>query len=157
MKKVFTIVVLAFLQTFHVNAQAVPEVGVDTAFKHVGEPEIIYYNSDSVKLKGYLYKPEGKGPFPVFMWNHDYEKDPDSNKQLASFWVKKGFIFFEPIRSGHSDNPRELYCCNRKSDKPQKRNDTGGFPPGLCAAQGSQQRCYCSLAMDKTTTLCRYK
>lgn len=68
-------------------------------------PETIYYNSDTLKLKGYLYKPAGKGPFPVFMWNHDREKDLDSTSLLAAFWVKQGFIFFEPIRSGHANNP----------------------------------------------------
>ncbi len=75
----------------------------DTALQKL-VPEVVYYTSDSLHLKGYLYKPSGKGPFPVFMWNHDSEKNPDSSKTLASFWVKQGFIFFKPIRSGHSDN-----------------------------------------------------
>ena len=69
------------------------------------KPEVIYYNSGDLKLKAYIYKPEGKGLFPVYMWNHGSEKNPDSNISQARFWVKHGYIFFMPIRSGQSDNP----------------------------------------------------
>jgi dienelactone hydrolase len=86
-------------------AQITYVVGVDTAFKHVNDANVIYYNSDTVKLKGYLYKPEGKGPFPVYIWNHGEEKNPDPSASLISFWVKHGFIFFMPIRSGQGNNP----------------------------------------------------
>ncbi len=83
-------------------------------------PEIIYYNSDTLKLKGYLYKPEGKGPFPVFMWNHDSEKNPVFDTNLAQFWVKHGYIFFMPIRSGFSDNRGE-YIRNAEKQISRRR------------------------------------
>jgi len=78
----------------------------DSASTNV-KPEIIYYKSDTTQLKGYLYKPEGNGPFPVYMWNHGSEKNPDYDKRQAAFWIKHGYIFFKPIRSGQSDNPGE--------------------------------------------------
>lgn len=90
-KYVFSILLIGFFSSLNVVAQT--------------NSNVIYYNSDTIKLKGYLFKPKGKGPFPVYMWNHDEGKYADSNRQLINFWTKHGFIFFMPIRSGHSDNP----------------------------------------------------
>ncbi len=116
MKCTFALIIGLFLFFTHVNAQS----GKAEAPKKVLVPEIIYYNSDTVKLKGYLYKPEGKGHFPVFIWNHDGEKEPDSSNALAAFWVKKGFIFFKPIRSGQGDNPG-IYICNAEKQISRRR------------------------------------
>lgn len=104
------IIVVSFFSFCKVNAQAITQTGVDSAFKD-DIPDVIYYVSDTLKLKGYLKKPEGKGPFPVFIWNHDREKEPVFNITLAQFWVKHGYIFFMPIRSGQSDNPG-VYICD---------------------------------------------
>jgi dienelactone hydrolase len=95
-KYVFSVLLIGFFSCYIANAQKKNNIVVS---------EIIYYTSDSSKLKGYLYKPEGKGPFPVYMWNHDEGKYVDSNRRLVNFWVKHGFIFFMPIRSGQGDNP----------------------------------------------------
>ncbi len=99
-KYVFGVFLLVFFSTVNGIAQK-----KENASKNAVTPEVIYYTSDSSKLKGYLYKPEGKGPFPVYMWNHDEGKYVDSNRRLINFWVKHGFIFFMPIRSGYLDNP----------------------------------------------------
>jgi dienelactone hydrolase len=91
------------------------------ANSNVSQPEIIYYTSDSLKLKAYIYKPEGKGPFPVFMWNHGSEKYPeDSIAFIYSYWVNKGYVVFMPIRSGQSDNPGEYICDEEKQIKRRK-------------------------------------
>jgi len=84
------------------------------------KPEGIYYNSGNLKLKAYLFKPEGNGPFPVYMWNHGSEKNPDSNINLAHFWVKHGFIFFMPIRRGQGDNP-ETYIVDAEKQIRRKK------------------------------------
>jgi dienelactone hydrolase len=114
------IITTIFFSLFKLDAQTTQVVGVDSAFKNAFAPEVIYYYSDTVKLKGYVYKPEGKGPFPVYMWNHDSEKDPDFDVKLAYFWTKQGFIFFKPIRSGHSDNPG-IYICNQEKQINRRR------------------------------------
>ncbi len=67
--------------------------------------EVVFYASHGVQLKGYLYKPQGTGPFPVYMWNHGSEQQPPPGAKLAQFWVPHGFVLFAPIRSGHGDNP----------------------------------------------------
>lgn len=107
------IIAVSFISFFNVNAQTDVVTGIDSAFKNAGEPEVIYYSSDTVKLKGYLEKPQGKGSFPVYMWNHDSEKDPVFNIALAQFWVKHGYVFFMPVRCGFGDNPG-IYICNKE-------------------------------------------
>jgi dipeptidyl aminopeptidase/acylaminoacyl peptidase len=123
MKNIFAILAITFFSSFSSLAQRIPLTGGDTvpaendsAFpkgihsdKNL-KPEIIYYTSDTLKLKGYLYRPESKGPFPVYMWNHGSEKNPDYDKRQAEFWMKHGYIFFKPIRSGQSENPGEYIC-----------------------------------------------
>ena len=68
-------------------------------------PQVIHYPSNGQSLIGYLYTPPGKGPFPVYLWNHGSEQMPIFDKGLAQFWLNEGFIFFKPIRSGHGGNP----------------------------------------------------
>ncbi|MFO1519095.1 MAG: prolyl oligopeptidase family serine peptidase [bacterium] len=69
------------------------------------QPETVYYESDGLKLKAYLYKPQGNGPFPAYLWNHGSEKNPNNGQKIAKFWLDHGFVLFAPIRSGHGDNP----------------------------------------------------
>jgi carboxymethylenebutenolidase len=57
-------------------------------------------------LFGWLYKPKGKGPFPAVVWNHGsgLMTDPPLpfyRKDLAAFYVGKGYVFFTPHRTGH--------------------------------------------------------
>lgn len=67
--------------------------------------EIIHYESDGLSLIGYVYKPAGSGPFPVYIWNHGSDREPHHGANLAKFFVPRGFVLFAPIRSGHGDNP----------------------------------------------------
>jgi len=53
------------------------------------------------KLHGFMYKPDGPGPFPAVLWNHGSEQLPGWQPELAQFYVSKGFVFFIPHRSGH--------------------------------------------------------
>ncbi len=65
----------------------------------------IHYEADGLSLVGYVYKPAGNGPFPVYIWNHGSDRDPHHGAMLAKFFVPHGFVLFAPIRSGHGDNP----------------------------------------------------
>ena len=67
--------------------------------------ETIHYDSHGLSLVGYVYKPAGDGPFPVYIWNHGSEHDPKPGAVLAAFWVPHGFVLFAPLRSGHAPNP----------------------------------------------------
>lgn len=65
----------------------------------------VEYTSDGLKLKGVLYLPDGKGPFPAIVWNHEANKIPKEEPELALFYTRRGFAFFEPMRRGHAGNP----------------------------------------------------
>ncbi len=52
-------------------------------------------------LHGWLYTPEGKGPFPTIVYNHGSEKEPTHTHDLPTFFTSHGFAFFKPVRRGH--------------------------------------------------------
>jgi carboxymethylenebutenolidase len=67
----------------------------------------VTFKSGKLTLVGYLFKPDGDGPFPGLIWNHGSEQDPGSSAQfdsVASNFVPAGYVVFAPIRRGHSDS-----------------------------------------------------
>jgi dienelactone hydrolase len=56
-------------------------------------------------LQGYLYIPNGAGPFPAILWNHGSERYPGSQPVLARFYTSHGFVFFVPHRQGQGRSP----------------------------------------------------
>src|SRR4029453_3902096 len=46
---------------------------------------------DGMKLHGFLYVPEGAGPFPALLWNHGSGKSPGWQPELAQFYTSQGF------------------------------------------------------------------
>lgn len=69
--------------------------------------ERVTFKSANFTLVGFLYKPDGAGPFPGLIWNHGSEKDPASKPQfdaVASVFVPAGYVVFAPVRRGHSDS-----------------------------------------------------
>ncbi len=67
--------------------------------------KLVSFPSPSGTLSGYLYVPEGKGPFPAVLWNHGSEKRPGWQPELAEFYTSHGFVFFLPHRSGQGKSP----------------------------------------------------
>jgi dienelactone hydrolase len=70
-----------------------------------GAPELVSFPSGDLVLRGFLYKPEGAGPFPAIIWNHGSEKLPGQQPELARFYTKLGFVFFLPHRHGQGRSP----------------------------------------------------
>lgn len=68
---------------------------------------LISYESDGQTLHGFLYKPDGPGPFPAVLWNHGSEERPGWQPELAKFYVEHGYVFFIPHRSGHGRSPEQ--------------------------------------------------
>ena len=56
-------------------------------------PELITFTSGDLALKGFIWKPEGPGPFPAILWNHGSEKLPGAVDSVASY-----FNFFRDMR-----------------------------------------------------------
>src|SRR5215470_10715266 len=67
--------------------------------------KLVSFSSSGGTLYGFLYVPEGKGPFPAVLWNHGSEKRPGWQPQLASFYNSHGFVFFLPHRRGQGKSP----------------------------------------------------
>jgi carboxymethylenebutenolidase len=67
--------------------------------------KLVSFPSPGGTLYGFLYLPEGKGPFPAVLWNHGSEKRPGRQPELASFYNSRGFVFFLPHRRGQGRSP----------------------------------------------------
>jgi carboxymethylenebutenolidase len=64
----------------------------------------VAFKSGNLTLVGYVFKPEGPGPFPAILWNHGSEPNPDAGPQfdtVANSFVPAGYVVFAPMRRGH--------------------------------------------------------
>ncbi len=68
-------------------------------------PAEVTFRSGDRLLHGFIYKPEGNGPFRAVLWNHGSERRPGWLPQLGSLFVTRGYIFFIPHRSGQGRSP----------------------------------------------------
>jgi len=67
----------------------------------------VTFKSDNLTLVGFLFKPDGPGPFPGLVWNHGSEKSPGTTQQfdaVAAIFVPAGYVVFAPMRRGHGDS-----------------------------------------------------
>ena len=65
--------------------------------------EEVHFQSDGLKLVGYVFKPRGAGPFPAIVWNHGSEPTPDQSQEfdaIADVFVPAGYVVFAPVRRG---------------------------------------------------------
>jgi dienelactone hydrolase len=73
-------------------------------------------------MKGFLYVPPGKGPFPAVLWNHGSEALPGWQPELARFYNRHGFVFFIPHRRGQGQSPGP-YIVDRVKAIPSQMKD----------------------------------
>jgi carboxymethylenebutenolidase len=67
----------------------------------VQKPDTVTFQSGNLRLKGLLWKPAGKGPFPAVMYNHGSEARPEKFLTKTPFaFLKHGYAFFAPCRRG---------------------------------------------------------
>lgn len=78
------------------------EVFAAQRVKSAQSPEIVSFRSENLTLKGLLWRPEGKGPFPAVLYNHgsgrDYEKQFAA---LGPLFASRGYVLLAPYRRGH--------------------------------------------------------
>lgn len=75
---------------------------VDPLTTAVRQP--VAFRSGDLALLGYLFKPDGDGPFPAVLWNHGSEFAPGRGPQfdaLANVFLPAGYVLFAPVRRGH--------------------------------------------------------
>jgi carboxymethylenebutenolidase len=68
-------------------------------------PTLISFTSGDLVLKGFIWKPEGEGPFPSILWNHGSERLPGPVDTVAPEFVRHGYVFFVPHRRGQGRSP----------------------------------------------------
>ena len=71
------------------------------------KPEEVVFSSGGRELHGFLWKPEGAGPFPAIVWNHGSEKLPGSQPTLGKFYTEHSYVFFVPHRRGQGRSQGE--------------------------------------------------
>ncbi|HUC54276.1 MAG TPA: dienelactone hydrolase family protein [Candidatus Cybelea sp.] len=84
-------------------------------------PVEVSFPSGSLVLHGFLYKPEGNGPFPAVLWNHGSERRPGWLPELAPIFLNHGYVFFIPHRRGQGRSPGEYVM-----DLLERANQSGG-------------------------------
>ena len=65
--------------------------------------EIVSFPSGELTLKGVVYRPEGKGPFPAVLYNHGSAAGmvpKEGFDVLGPVFAKRGWVFFGPYRRG---------------------------------------------------------
>ncbi len=80
-----------------------------SAWGQTARPEEVTFPSGKLVLHGYLYKPEGSGPFPAVLYNHGSERKPGSRVELAQAFASKGYVFFYPHRRSHGRSPSDSF------------------------------------------------
>ena len=68
-------------------------------------PQEVVFPSVGRQLHGFLWKPEGSGPFRAIVWNHGSEKLPGSQPAPANFYTAHSYVFFVPHRRGQGRSP----------------------------------------------------
>ncbi len=72
-----------------------------------GPAEEVAFPSGGLELRGFVFKPEGAGPFPAILYNHGSEDKPGAKPELGRFFSTNGYLFFVPHRRGHGRSPRD--------------------------------------------------
>ena len=85
---------------------AVLALGIAASASQAPPPakERVSFKSHGLTLTGFLFKPDGPGPFPAVVWNHGSEKNPGGGPQfdgVANVFVPHGYVVFAPVRRGH--------------------------------------------------------
>jgi dienelactone hydrolase len=67
-------------------------------------PIEVTFASGPYRLRGFVLKPSGRGPFPVLVYNHGSERDPslDYTGELGAWLQERGFVVLFPDRRGAS-------------------------------------------------------
>jgi len=85
------------------------------------KPEEVVFSSGGRQLHGFLWKPEGSGPFRAIVWNHGSEKLPGSQPALANFYTAHSYVFFVPHRRGQGRSPGDYIQDQVAQTPPSER------------------------------------
>lgn len=66
------------------------------------KPSEVWLRGKAGKLQAWLWRPDGKGPFPAVVYNHGSEPDPivGTESQIGMFFNRHGYAVLFPYRRG---------------------------------------------------------
>jgi len=76
-----------------------------TAAAGAAAPQEVDFPSGGLQLHGFLFKPDGDGPFPAVLYNHGSERRPGSKPVIGDFFSRHGYVLFVPHRRGQGRSP----------------------------------------------------
>jgi len=91
--------------------------GLGLAQTQPSAPQLVTFKSGDLQLKGFIWKPDGAGPFPAILWNHGSEKRPAAADTVAPYFVNRGYVFFVPHRRGQGRSPGRYIIDQLKEAK----------------------------------------
>jgi dienelactone hydrolase len=77
--------------------------------QQANSPEVVEVPSGTLELKGYMWRPDGRGPFPAVLFNHGSGEDAqhtagrtmaEAAAVLAPIFLRHGYIFLYLCRRG---------------------------------------------------------
>jgi dienelactone hydrolase len=113
------------------------------------ETEVSFQNGD-LQLRGFIWKPEGNGPFPALLWNHGSEKLPGWLPDLGPVFVSQGYVFLVPHRRGQGrssgtyiqDSLDKITNISEKSKMLVQLHDTEQFSDQVAGLKYLQSLAY---------------
>ncbi len=90
--------------------------------------ERVTFRHGGLNLVGFLFLPNGPGPFPAIIWNHGSEKNPGTSPEfdaVAEAFVPAGFVVFAPMRRGHRASLEGPYIGDTLERERQAHGPTG--------------------------------
>ena len=97
------IVLFAFFAGLFGLASPANSVTLPASHTTLAGAEVVSFPSGKLTLRGTLYKPEGKGPFPAVVYNHGSAPGMLSKmafEALGPIFARHGWVFFGPYRRG---------------------------------------------------------
>jgi dienelactone hydrolase len=80
-----------------------------------------YYTSGKLRIEAYLYKPEGKGPFPVLIYNHGSrpgnEREERPFAYVGKMLAANGYLVLVPERRGYGKSEGPLFSQEIGNDR----------------------------------------
>lgn len=86
------------------------------------QEEFVQFPSGDLLLGGFIWKPEGDGPFPAILYNHGSERLPGWKPELGQFFTGQGYVFFVPHRRGQGRSPGPYIQDQITQAEPAQRN-----------------------------------
>ncbi|MDB6025525.1 MAG: dienelactone hydrolase [Verrucomicrobiales bacterium] len=83
-----------------------------------------YFRSGDVTLRGYVYRPEGSGPFPAVVYlrtgNKPITESAPPVPELGKFYTDKGFVLFVPMHRSAEELKVEVKGVQAKGNNHKK-------------------------------------